>query len=481
VKSRYDLAVVGGGTAGLVAAFGAAGLGARVCLVERASTGGDCLWTGCVPSKSLIAAATLAHRMRTAYAVGLRPASPDIDLSEVMAHVQRAQATLAAHDSPERLRSAGVDVVEGDARFLGPGRMLAGNQEIRFRSALVATGSRPVLPPLPGLEHVGALTSETVWGLRELPPRLAVLGGGPVGCELGQAFGRLGSRVTLIETAGSLLPQEEPEAGELITDRLRSEGVDVRLGARVLRAEPGPAGPRLRLERAGVEEPVDIDRVLVAVGRRPTTEGLGLETVGVATDGTGAVIVDDRLRTTARGIFAAGDVTGVLPFTHVAAYQSRVLLGNALFGLRRRTSYDAVPWVTFTDPEVGRVGRTEAQARQRWGARAVLATYDYAGLDRAVCAGEAVGFAKLVADPKGRLVGATVVGPGGGEAMAELAARVATGGSIAGLSQAVHAYPTFSEGPARAADDYLRARWLNPRVRRLTRPALGLLRIVDRS
>jgi pyruvate/2-oxoglutarate dehydrogenase complex dihydrolipoamide dehydrogenase (E3) component len=481
VKSRYDLAVVGGGTAGLVAAFGAAGLGARVCLVERASTGGDCLWTGCVPSKSLIAAATLAHRMRTAYAVGLRSASPNIDLSEVMAHVQRAQATLAAHDSPERLRSAGVDVVEGDARFLGPGRMLAGNQEIRFRSALVATGSRPVLPPLPGLEHVGALTSETVWGLRELPPRLAVLGGGPVGCELGQAFGRLGSRVTLIENAGSLLPQEEPEAGELITDRLRSEGVDVRLGARVLRAEPGPAGPRLWLERAGVEEPVEVDRVLVAVGRRPATEGLGLETVGVATDDSGAVIVDDRLRTTARGIFGAGDVTGVLPFTHVAAYQSRTLLGNALFGLRRRAAYDALPWVTFTDPEVGRVGLTEAQARQRWGARAVVARFDYAGLDRAVCAGEAVGFAKLVANPKGRLVGATVVGPGGGEAMAELAARVATGGSIAGLSQAVHAYPTFSEGPARAADDYLRARWLNPRVRRLTRPALGLLRIVDRS
>ncbi len=478
--SRYDLAIVGGGTAGLVAAFGAAGIGARVCLVERASTGGDCLWTGCVPSKSLIAAAALAHRMRTAYAVGLRPASPDIDLSEVMAHVQRAQATLAAHDSPERLRRAGVDVVEGDARFLGPGRMLAGNQEIRFRSALVATGSRPVLPPLPGLEHVGPLTSETVWGLRELPPRLAVLGGGPVGCELGQAFGRLGSKVTLIETAGSLLPQEEPEAGELITDRLRSEGVDVRLGAHVLRAEPGPAGLRLWLERAGVEEPVDIDRVLVAVGRRPATEGLGLETVGVATDGSGAVIVDDRLRTTARGIFAAGDVTGVLPFTHVAAYQSRVLLGNALFGLRRRTSYDAVPWVTFTDPEVGRVGRTEAQARQRWGARAVLATYDYAGLDRAVCAGEAVGFAKLVADPKGRLVGATVVGAGGGEAMAELAAAVATGRRMLDLSSAVHAYPTFGEGPVRAADGHLRAKWLNPRVRRLTRPALALLRAADR-
>ncbi|MGI8682829.1 MAG: dihydrolipoyl dehydrogenase family protein [Mycobacteriales bacterium] len=478
--SRYDFAVVGGGTAGLVAAFGAAGLGARVCLVERAATGGDCLWTGCVPSKSLLAAAALAHRMRTADAVGLRPVAPDANLSEVMGHVRRAQAAIAPHDSTERLRSAGVEVIQADARFIGPGRLLAGSREIRFRTALVATGSRPVLPPLPGLERIDPLTTETVWMLRELPRRLVVLGGGPVGCELGQAFGRLGSSVTLIEAAGSLLPKEEPEAGALIAERLREEGVDVRLGTRVVRAEPGPAGFRLLLERAGVQGTVDLDQILVAAGRRPRTEGLGLETVGVATDDTGAVVVDSRLRTTARGIFAAGDVTGVLPFTHVAAYQSRVLLANALFGLRRRATYAAVPWVTFTDPEVGRVGLAEAQARERWGSRAIVATFDYAGLDRAICAGEGVGFAKLVADPKGRLVGATVAAPAGGEAIAELTAWVASGGSIADVSQTVHAYPTFSMGPARAADEYLRARWLNPRVRRLTRPALALRRLFDR-
>lgn len=476
---RYDMVVLGGGTAGLVAALGAAGVGARVALVERAMTGGDCLWTGCVPSKSLIAAADLVHRMRHANAVGLTPVEPRVDFTRVMAHVHGARERIAPQDSPARLRRAGVEVIEEEGHFEAPGLIAAGGRKLRYRTAVIATGSTPAIPPIPGLAEVDPLTNESVWDLTELPRRLVVLGGGAIGCELGQAFERLGSAVTIVEMEDSLLPREEPEAGALIGERLRSEGIDVRTGARAVRAERNTTGGTLRLEHAGDDVAVEFERILVAAGRRPQTAGIGLETVGVETGGGGEVRVDDRLRTTARGVYAAGDVTGALPFTHVAAYHARVIVPNALFHARRSVDYAAVPWATFTDPEVGRVGLTEGQARERHGERVVVQCFDYGELDRAITAGEAYGFAKLVGDRSGKLVGATVAAPAGGEAIAELAAWVAEGGKIADVSQTVHAYPTFAEGPARAADDYLRARYFNNRVRAITRPVLALLRVLQ--
>ena len=452
-----------------------------MCLIERAATGGDCLWTGCVPSKSLLAAAALAHRMRTADRVGLAPVEPGIDLDRVMAHVRAARDRLAPADSPERLRRDGVEVIQGEARFTGPGRLAVAGRTVAYRSALIATGSSPAIPPVPGLAAAQPLTNDTVWDLRELPGRLLVLGGGPIGCELGQAFARLGSRVTIVELLPWLLAKEEPEARELIARRLTEEGVELRLGSRAVAVEPDGGADRLLVERDGQPQaPIGFDRVLVAAGRRAETARLGLETVGAATRADGAVVVDRSLRTTARGVFAAGDVTGALPFTHIAAYHGRTVAGNALFGLRRRVAYGAVPWVTFTDPEVARVGMSEAQARERWGQRMVVRAYDYARLDRAVCAGEPDGFAKLVADPRGRLVGATVAAPAGGEAIAELAAWIDRGGRIGELSRTVHAYPTFAEGPVRAADELVRAKWTGGRVRALARPALALARLLDR-
>ncbi|MDQ6784076.1 MAG: FAD-dependent oxidoreductase [Actinomycetota bacterium] len=471
-SAMYDLAVIGGGTAGLIASRVAAALGARVVLVERGRPGGDCLWTGCVPSKSLIAAANLAHKMRTAGSVGLCPTEPDIDFARVMAHVHGSQATIEPKDSADSLRADGVEVIEGSGCFVGPGRIDVDGTIVRYRSALIATGSAPVTPDLDGLDGA-ALTNETLWDLTEQPGRLAILGGGPIGCELGQAFQRLGTQVTMVESADWVLSKEEPEAQQLIAARLRADGIDLRLGATAVRVEDQTV---LVVHEGGTERRIDFDRILVAAGRRPDTDGLGLESIGADLNDRGAVKVNDRLATTAKGVYAAGDAVGALPFTHVAGYHGRTVVINALFHARSKVSYDAVPWATFTDPEVGRVGLTEAQARDRYGDEVVAVVYDYELSDRAVTAGDARGFAKLVGDPKGRLVGATVAAAAGGESIAELAAWVRIGAKIDDVSQTVHAYPTFSEGQARAADDYLMAKHLTPSVRKITRPVLAVLR-----
>jgi pyruvate/2-oxoglutarate dehydrogenase complex dihydrolipoamide dehydrogenase (E3) component len=427
-----------------------------------------------VPSKALIAAGDLAHRMRNAHSVGLTPSEPEIDFVRVMEHVRGSQGAIEPQDSAESLRRDGVEVIAGTARFGKPGVVeIEDGPTLRYRSALIATGSRPVIPDLDGLSQASPLTNETVWDLRQKPARLAILGGGPIGCELGQAFQRLGTQVTLVQRRGYLLPKEEPEACELMAERLRADGVDLRLGTKAVRVE----GRRLVVDDG---EPVEFDRILVAAGRRSDTDDLGLDAIGAELDEHGGVRVDDRLATTAKGVYAAGDAVTALPFTHVAGYHGRTVAANALFRTRTRVSYDAVPWATFTDPEVGRVGLTEQQARERHGDAAVAVKHDYAHNDRAITAGEAHGFAKLVGDPKGRLVGATVAAPRGGESIAELAAWVRVGRKIDDVSQTVHAYPTFSEGQARAADDYLREKFLNPRVRRFTKPALGLLRRIDR-
>ena len=469
--------VIGGGTGGLVSALIAAGIGARVALVERERMGGDCLWTGCVPSKSLLAAADLADRIRHADTVGLTATEPVIDFARVMGHVDRARRAIAPQDSVARLERDGVEVVAGDASFERDGWVAVGERRLRYRKAIVASGSRPWLPDLPGLEGVKPLTSDTIWGLTEQPEALAVLGGGAVGCELAQAFARLGSRVTLVEGGERLLAGEEPRASALVAARLRAEGVDVVCGAPVQSVDGDPAGGQLRLS-SGPAASVGFDRLLVAAGRVPASGGLGLERVGVAL-GAGAVIrVDDRLRTTARHVYAVGDVTGAMAYTHVAAYHARVATVNALFGTHRRVEYGAVPRVTFTDPEIARVGITEAQARERWPHPSVV-SFDCAELDRAITDGRAYGFVTLIGDPRGRLVGATIAAPGGGESIAELAAWTAARAKLDRVSQAVHAYPTLSEGPARAADAYLRARYARPVLRGIAGVGLGLLRRLD--
>jgi pyruvate/2-oxoglutarate dehydrogenase complex dihydrolipoamide dehydrogenase (E3) component len=478
MERRYDLVVLGGGTAGLIASLSAARVGARVALAEQAEQpGGDCLFTGCVPSKGLIASARLAHDMRTAERLGLEPSEPSVDFARVMDRIQEVIRRAGVRDTADYLESEGVEVVRAFGRFERPGIIEAEGRELRFRAAIIATGSRPAVPSIPGLSDADFLTNETVWALRELPPRMTVLGGGPVGCELGQAFARLGSGVEIVEAAPVLLPGEDAEAGRFIADTVAGEGVGLLLGALVTRVEPEDRGGGVLL--AG-QQRIEYERLLVALGREPASDGLGLENVGVDVDEWGFVKVDARLRTTGDRIWAAGDAVGRMYFTHVAGHQGLTAMANALFRARRSFDYSAVPRVTFTDPEVASIGLSEAEARERLGRDPLVLRHDYAESDRALTAGTARGFAKLVTGRRGRLLGATVVAPAAGESIAELAALVRHGGTVADLSQAIHAYPTYSEGPARAAEQWWTHRYLTPRGRRLLRPLLATLRALDR-
>ncbi|MEO3935620.1 FAD-dependent oxidoreductase [Dermatophilaceae bacterium Soc4.6] len=441
----WDLLVVGGGTAGLVGAKTAARFGASVLLVERDRIGGDCLWTGCVPSKALLSAAHAAHDARTASRYGVRAAAVTVDFTAVMAHVRDAIMTIAPLDSPEAVRAAGAHAARGSAQLTGPHTATVDGTPVPFRQAVIATGATAVVPPIPGLADAGPLTNESVFALTELPKRLLVLGGGSIGCELGQAFARLGSRVTLVEEADRLLGREDADAGVLVTQALVDDGVDVRIGAglRAVRAD----GESFVAELADGSE-VAVDSVLVAVGRRPRTASLGLERAGVELDERGLVRVDARLRTTSPHIWAAGDLTGHPQFTHTAGVHGSLAASNAVLGLRRRVDVALTPRVTFTQPEVAAVGVSLAQA-QALGL--TVQTTPHTEVDRAVAEQHTAGFSRLVLDGRGRVVGATVVGPRAGESLAEAVLAARHGLKARDVAASTHAYPTHGDGLWKAA------------------------------
>jgi pyruvate/2-oxoglutarate dehydrogenase complex dihydrolipoamide dehydrogenase (E3) component len=477
-----DLVVVGGGSAGLVAAKTAAGLGAGVVLVERDRPGGDCLWTGCVPSKALLAAARRAHDMRDAGRVGLRPVTPTVEFPAVMAAVHAAVTALEPPDSPAALKAAGVEVVSGTARFTGSGQLTVDGERLAFGRAVIATGAQPVVPEVPGLTPEVVLTSDTVWDLEALPDPLLVLGGGAVGCELAQAFARLGARVVLVEAAERLLPVEPPAASAVVAAALAADGLDVRTATTLERVTTGRDGVVATLRADGQSSEVEVQRVLVAVGRRPDVAGLAPQSAGVAVGDRGEVRVDERLRTTHPRVFAAGDVTGGLALTHVAGVQGSIAATNALLGPWRRWDPRAVPWVTFTDPEVARVGLTEDQARAAHGAGVRARHVEHAHLDRAVIEGATAGFTEVVLDRRGRVLGACVVAPRAGEMLAELTALVARRGRLRELAGVVHPYPGWSDGPWRAALDEVTATTRRPLVRGALAAVLGARRYLgDRT
>ncbi len=465
---RYTLVVLGGGPAGLVAAFGAAALGAKVALVERDLLGGDCLVTGCVPSKALLRSAHAAEAARRAGPLGLS-AAVEVDFPAVMERLRRVRAELAPHDSAERLRRAGVDVFFGAARFVGPDRVSVEGQALRFHRCLIATGARSVLPPIPGLAEAGALGHEALFTLRERPARLLVLGGGVIGCEMAQAFARLGSRVSLIEAQDRVLSREDPDASALLAARLTEDGVELCLGATVTRVER--RGEERHLHLAGGRILAG-DALLVAVGRAPNLD-LDLARAGVEA-GPAGLRVDDHLRTTNRRVYGAGDVLGPGSTTHAADHQARLVLRNALFPFgRARRSRLVLPRVTYTQPEVAAVGLSAAEAARD--PRLQVFTVTVGETDRGRTDGEAEGFGRVVVDRRGRLRGALIVSEQAGELLAPLTFAMTQGLGLAELARTVHAYPTRSELVFKLASAWSRGR-LTPALSGWTRRWFSLWR-----
>ena len=462
-SDTWDVVVLGGGTAGIVASKTAAGLGARVLLVERHRTGGDCLWTGCVPSKALLAAAGAAATARSASRYGVHVDGVRVDFARIMEHVHGAITQIAPVDSPEALSAAGVRVRAGHGRFRGPGVLDVDGETIRFTQAVLATGAAPALPSIPGLADLEVLTSDNVWELAQAPQRLAILGAGSIGCELGQGLARLGVEVTLVDGAPRILPREDADAAAVVHRALESEGVRTRTGAAVTSvAARGRHAGALCLEDGST---VDFDRLLVAVGRQPRTGDLGLETVGVELDPRGFVVVDARLRTTNPRVWAAGDLTGHPQFTHVAGVHGSLAAANAVLGVRRSVETSAVPRVTYTDPEVAAVGLDTG--REREGVR--ILTWDHRHVDRAVTEDQTDGLTRLALDPKGRILGATVVGPRAGETLGELAVAVRRGLRTRDLAGVTHAYPTWNDGAWNVAIADVRQQLGRPVTRRALR------------
>ena len=484
----YDLVVIGGGTAGLVCAAGAAGLGARVAIVERARLGGDCLNTGCVPSKALLRAARAVHDARRAASAGVAM-TPRVDFAVAMESVRARRADLAHHDSAHRLASIGVHVFLGHASFAGPARVIVGpakagphdraaglhdsrkHCELKFRRAVIATGGRPAIPPIPGLSNLRYLTSENVFDLREQPRSLLVIGGGPIGCELAQAFALLGTATTLVETGPRLLPREDRDAGEIVTRRLTADGVRVIAGASI-RSISRSSG---QISAALDEQNVHVDAALVAVGRSPNTEGLNLDAAGVKRSDRG-ITVDDRLQTSNRRIFSAGDVCSSYQFTHAADAMARIVLQNALFHGRRRASALVIPWATYTFPEVAHVGPTPDEAA-RLGAEAL--TVPLADVDRAVIDAEPDGFLRIH-HQRGRIVAATLVAPHAGELIGQVASLMRRGGSLDEFSSDIFPYPTVADVLRKAGDAYRRTR-LTPRARAILARYFAVMRNLNRG
>jgi pyruvate/2-oxoglutarate dehydrogenase complex dihydrolipoamide dehydrogenase (E3) component len=466
-----DLCVIGAGSAGLSVAAGASQMGARVVLVEKGRMGGDCLNYGCVPSKSLLAAAHAASAVRGAARFGVRAGEPVVDFAKVHGHVHGVIAAIAPNDSVERFEGLGVTVLRDAARFTGPAEVRAGDATVRARRFVIATGSAPMVPPVPGLDAVPYLTNETVFDLTACPEHLLVLGGGPIGVELAQAFRGLGARVTVVEMARAL-GRDDPDCVRVALDALRAAGVAIHEQTRVAAAEAASGGVALTVESNGQQRRLEGSHLLVAAGRKANTDGLGLEAAGIAFDRRG-IQVDSGLRTTNRKAFAIGDVAGPYQFTHMAAYQAGIVIRRALFRLPAKVDYRAVPWVTYTDPEVAQVGLLESEARTKHGEVRVV-TWPLADNDRAQAEARTDGMVKVVTTRSGRVLGASIVGAHAGELVLPWSLAIARRLKIGALASVIAPYPTFSEASKRAAGEWFTPTLFSRRTRALVRLLLKL-------
>jgi len=463
---KPDICVIGAGSGGLAVAAGASRMGAATVLIESGRMGGDCLNYGCVPSKALIAAAHAAEAVRGARRFGVEAGEPTVDFARVRAHVQGVIAAIAPTDSVERFEGLGVRVIRAAARFAGPDEVVADGIRVRARRFVVATGSAPLVPPIPGLDAVPYRTNETIFDSDVRPDRLVIVGGGPIGCELAQAFRRLGAAVAIVEMR-SILPKDDPEAVDVVRRQLQAEGVAIHETTEVVGVEKTEAGFAVLVRTDGGSARIDGTDLLVAAGRRPTVAGLDLEAAGIE-HGPQGIVVDARLRTGNRRVYALGDVTGGYQFTHMAGYQAGIVLRNALFRLPAKVDTRAVPWVTFTDPELAQVGLTEAAARAASGDIRVLRR-PFAENDRAQTERRTDGFVKLVTTRRGRVLGATIVGAQAGELVQLWGLAISRRLSVGAVAGMIAPYPTRGELNKRAAGGFYEPALFGPRTRLVVR------------
>jgi pyruvate/2-oxoglutarate dehydrogenase complex dihydrolipoamide dehydrogenase (E3) component len=472
-SGRYNLVVIGAGTAGLVTAVGSVGLGAKVALVERSLLGGDCLNVGCVPSKALIRCARAYAQARDAGEYGVDITGEiSVDFPAVMERMRRLRSNIAPHDSATRFSELGVDVFIGQARFEQPGELRVGDRVLKYARAVIATGARAAALPIPGLAEAGYLTNETVFSLTELPPRLAVIGAGPIGCEMAQSFARFGSQVTLIEATGQILPREDQDAAERVRDSLERDGVKIICGGKAASVVREGEERIISLDCAGQKHEVRCDTILVGVGRSPNVEGMNLEAVGVDYDTREGVKVDDRLRTTNPKIYAAGDICSQFKFTHAADAMARIVIQNALFFGRAKASALTIPWCTYTDPEIAHVGLYADQAREQ-GIDVQTFTIELSDVDRAILDGEDNGLLKVhVKKGSDKIVGATLVASHAGEMISQITLAMTARVGLGTLAKTIHPYPTQAEIIKKAADAYSRTR-LTPTVKAIFKNLLA--------
>ena len=464
---RYDLCVVGAGSAGLSVAAGAAQLGLKTVLIEAGRMGGDCLNTGCVPSKALLAAAKLIHAHRHPALAGVPPHDVETRRQAVNAHVQGAIAALAPHDSVARFEGLGVRVVRGHASFLGRDSLTVAGETIRARDIVLATGSRPALPKIPGLDPREVLTNESLFDVETVPEHLIVIGGGPVGIEMAQAHRRLGAGVTVLQR-GTILPKDEPELVDVLRQGLRTEGIEIVENAEIRSVRHEAGRHAVEIAGTGGSRVITGSHILVATGRQPNVEGLGLAQAGVKFSASG-IATDARLRTSNRHVHAIGDCTGGPMFTHVAGYHAGIVIRQLAFRLPAKVDDSALPWVTYTDPELAHVGLTLAEAKARHGDRAKSLVKTLGGLDRAVAEGRTEGMLKLVALPNGRILGCSILAPSAGEMIGLWCLAIAKEMTLRDLTSLVLPYPTFSEISKQAAGEWYRPTLFGERTRRLVR------------
>lgn len=453
---RVDTVVIGGGTAGLTAAAGMAAMGLGVVLVEKGQMGGDCLNWGCVPTKALIRSAAIAQTVREALPYGIRADLQEVSIPAIMDRVAAVKAEIGTRDSVERFESLGVHVILGSAEIRSADTVAVDDHTVRTRRMVLATGSRPAVPPIPGLVDAEPWTNVEALQMTALPASLVILGGGPIGLEFAQIFARLGSSVTLVEMAPEVLPREDPEAAAVVRAALEQEGVRFLLGVRALEVQGRPPSCAVRVEQAGRDLSVSGERILAATGRRPNVDIPGLREVGVEVTPRG-ISVDSHFRTAVPHIWAAGDVAGGLQFTHVAAAQAKLVVRNALFPVKSQLRTNTVPWTTYTDPELAHVGMTEAEARAQHGAVSVY-RFPFAEVDRAVIDGRTDGHVKIITDTRGHLLGAHAVGADAGDLLQEAVLALDAGLPIGRLGQVIHPYPSRTEGVLKAAEEYWRQR-----------------------